>query len=301
MLIQLIHEQAEKRFLDALEELQSKSANRAVLLCAFSKTSMRITPDTALFILKDILHDYDGELYFCADGDLAVCWRGRITEIKAAIIKALLARYFTELEIYDPAKLFHFFDANVHGEDLRLLFRKKLNQQQKPAEIVKPVLVAPPSSTRPVEHVVAWKAEFSEDQQRLLRNALLNRRTRKTIELLIVEDQDFSRKLLTGLFEQQYCCYAAKDAQQAVGFYAEHAPNVVFLDVELPDVDGHTLAALFKKYDPDSCIVMVTGNSYTKDIELAKANKVHGFIVKPYNKEKIMSVLNACILSTKKG
>lgn len=296
MLIQLIQGQVEKSFIDALGEWQNNSVNRAVLLCAFSKTQLRADSDSILSILKNIIHDYHGELYFCADGDIAVCWRGRATEIKTAIINAFLTNYHMELELCPSDKLFHFFDANVQGEDLRLLFHDKLNKIQKQAEELKPET----SPVKPEEPIIIWKASFSEEQQKLLRNAIIDKRHRKKIELLIVEDQDFSRKLLVGLFEQHYRCYAAKDAKQAVQFYAEHAPDITFLDIELPDADGHTLAALFKKYDPSGCIVMVTGNSHIKDVEMAKANKVQGFIVKPYNKQKIMGMVDAYI-STKKG
>lgn len=66
-------------------------------------------------------------------------------------------------------------------------------------------------------------------------------------------------------------------------------------------MDGHTLAGLFKKHDPESFIVMVTGNNYVKDVETAKANKVQGFIVKPYNKLKIMGAVDAFMNKRKNG
>ncbi len=297
MLIKLIQESAEKTFLDKLETLHQRGTGRVVLLCAFSKTSLRVTADTALFILKDILHDYDGGLYFCDDGDVVVCWHGKIKEVKLAVINAFFVRYPSELELFAADKLFQFFDTNVQGEDLRLLFRGKLHQQQKQVEAPKPIIPQPVKIAAPIP---AWEPAFSDDQQKALKYAMLDRKSRKAPEFLVVEDQDFSRKLLAGLFEQKYRCHLAKDAQQATQLYSEHAPDIVFLDIELPDADGHTLAALFKKYDPDSYIIMVTGNNHVKDIETAKANKVQGYIVKPYNKLKIMGAVDTFI-TRKKG
>ena len=138
-----------------------------------------------------------------------------------------------------------------------------------------------------------WIPDFTSEQQQALKKSIYNRITRKGLEVLIVEDQMFSRRLLAGLLERQYRCDMAKNAEEAVRLYADHAPNIVFLDIELPDSDGHTLAALFKKYDPGSYIVMVTGNNYARDVEVAKANKVQGFIVKPYQKQRILSVIDA--------
>ncbi len=130
---------------------------------------------------------------------------------------------------------------------------------------------------------------------------MVDRKSRKAPEFLVVEDQEFSRKLLAGLFGQEYRCHTAKDARQAIELYAEHAPDIAFLDIELPDADGHTLAAFFRKHDPESYIVMVTGNNHVKDVETARANKVQGFIVKPYNKLKIMGAVNTFIARKKES
>ena len=108
--------------------------------------------------------------------------------------------------------------------------------------------------------------------------------------ILIVEDQDFSRRLLAETL-RQYVCYVAENAKQAVALYAEHVPCIVFLDIELPDVSGHEVAALIKKYDPQSFIVMVTANSHEKDVRMAQENNVQGYIVKPFNNQKIMDAI----------
>jgi CheY-like chemotaxis protein len=135
---------------------------------------------------------------------------------------------------------------------------------------------------------------------RSLITVLTEREARKLPEILIVEDQDFSRNLLASLFEKNYRCHCAKNAQEAVSLYAEYVPDVTFHDVELPGASGHRLAELFRKYDGNSYIVMVTGNNYAKDVEMAKRNKVNGFIVKPYNKQKIMGTFETFLKRKKR-
>lgn len=126
-----------------------------------------------------------------------------------------------------------------------------------------------------------------------MRQALFNRPARTTPQILIVEDELFAQRLLAAQFDHNFRCDIAADAEQAAELYAEHAPDISFLDIELRGVDGHTLAALFKKHDPDGFIVMVTGNHFVKDVEAAKANGVQGFIVKPYSRQKIMVAVEA--------
>lgn len=109
--------------------------------------------------------------------------------------------------------------------------------------------------------------------------------------ILIVEDQEFSRKLLESLISRTCVCYSASNAADAVAAYAEYVPSIVFLDVELPDYNGHDLAHFIKQHDPQSYIVMVTANHYASDVNRALANKVQGFIAKPFNRIKIISTI----------
>jgi CheY-like chemotaxis protein len=129
---------------------------------------------------------------------------------------------------------------------------------------------------------------FTDEQILHLKRYGRERRTLKTPSILIVEDQDFSRKLLEGMLRRDYSCYCASNAEQAVALYAEHLPCIVLLDIELPDVSGHDLAAFFKRQDSDSFIVMVTANHYESDVKRARENNVQGYISKPYSKQKIL-------------
>ncbi len=134
--------------------------------------------------------------------------------------------------------------------------------------------------------------EFSEAQRETLKAACQARATREVVEILVVEDQEFSRKLLIGMLGRHYKNYAAKNGTQALALYAEHAPDIVFLDVELPDINGHELAHFLREQDPQSFVVMVTGNHCKKDIDIALSNHVQGFIAKPYSRKKIQDALD---------
>jgi two-component system, chemotaxis family, chemotaxis protein CheY len=140
---------------------------------------------------------------------------------------------------------------------------------------------------------------FSEEQTFKLNKAIKERVSKKGLEsfgisILIVEDQDFSRKLLYDLLARQfvYTCYAARNAAEALELYATHAPDIVFLDIILPDYTGHEIATLIKSHDPKSYIIMVTANNFIKDVETAKRNNVQGYITKPYSKNKIQAAVD---------
>jgi len=289
MLIQIIQENTEAAFLSTLEAYDKKARHCGVLLCRFSLASVRVTDHRLLPLLKDTLSDIDGQLYFCSDGDVAVVWRGRFKEIMEAIISVVSNAFPQLLDGHAKEEIFRFYDSKVNGEDLRLLFRERLNkvtaaspQAKIETQLASRKVLAP-----------AKEAQFSNEQLWMLHKTIPLRRFKKMPDILIVDDQAFSLKLLMGLLEDQYPCHTARTGAEAIAAYAEYAPCIALLDVELPDISGHALAALFKKYDPDSFIVMVTGNNYVSDVVAANTNKVQGFVVKPFNKQKIFSRVEA--------
>jgi CheY-like chemotaxis protein len=125
---------------------------------------------------------------------------------------------------------------------------------------------------------------------RIAQNA---RKSREKLRVLIVEDQPFSQKILAELLRGDYVVDVAADAKEGLNLYLEHAPDIAFLDIEMGGENGHTLARFLKNLDPTSYVVMVTGNNSVEDVALAKSNNVDGFIVKPYNKQKIFSCIDA--------
>ncbi len=140
-----------------------------------------------------------------------------------------------------------------------------------------------------------FRLEFTEEQIQHMKKFGNERRMYTLPTILIVEDQNFSRSLMEGMLIRNYTCYSASNVEQALELYAEHIPCMVFLDIELPDGNGHEFAALVKEYDPDSFIVMVTANNYEKDVSLAIKNKAQGFVVKPYSRQKIMVCIDKYI------
>ncbi len=151
---------------------------------------------------------------------------------------------------------------------------------------------------------------FTEKQLAVLKDSIKRRQEKeninkdtdieKDLEFLIVEDMHFSRLLLKHALSPKGTCYTAEDVLPALEAYALHAPSVCFLDIDLPNGSGHTLATLIREADPDCYIVMVTASKYKRDIDIAHANKVKDFVVKPFNLQRIFKCLDKYITYRKK-
>lgn len=108
------------------------------------------------------------------------------------------------------------------------------------------------------------------------------------IRILIVEDHDLLRALFLQAFRDAYEVQTASSAEEGWDKYAAHKPDVVFLDIRLPDVPGHALAERIKADNPKAYIVMATAYDSPTERKAAENNHVDGYIVKPFDKNTIM-------------
>jgi two-component system chemotaxis response regulator CheY len=131
--------------------------------------------------------------------------------------------------------------------------------------------------------------EFIPEQILHFKTMLKSRLQRAQLRVLVVDDQLFTRTLLYRILDQhgKYTVFTAADAREGLTLYLENAPDIIFLDIELPDDNGHTLAHIIRELDDTAHVIMVSGNTDLTNINLAKKNKVHGFIGKPFTKQKV--------------
>ena len=80
--------------------------------------------------------------------------------------------------------------------------------------------------------------------------------------------------------------YAGDDPKKVLAFVEKEKPNIVWLDIEMPGMDGLEMAAEIKKLSPDSNIVFVTGfTNYAVD---AFGMHASGFVLKPATEKKLL-------------
>lgn len=148
----------------------------------------------------------------------------------------------------------------------------------------------------------------AEQQQQLKRQTILEgqllakkgtdirqrRHERKQPELMIIEDDSFSRKLVENTLGKHYSLTGLGEANYALDTYARIAPDLLFLDINLPDVTGHELLERIIAIDPDAYVVMLSGNSDKQNILKAMGIGAKGFVAKPFSKEKLMHYVHHC-------
>ena len=120
--------------------------------------------------------------------------------------------------------------------------------------------------------------------------------------ILVVEDSFTNLKLVEALLKRQgFNVLAASNAQEALAILKHAHPELILLDLQLPDMDGLQLARLLKK-DADTKnikIIALTASSQPKDKESARESGCDEYITKPFDTRELLEAISKLVASTK--
>ena len=103
-----------------------------------------------------------------------------------------------------------------------------------------------------------------------------------SIRALLVDDYSIIRNGLRTLFEGTDIVVVAEAAsgREALEAVALHRPEVVFMDVRMPDMDGLAATKLIKEQYPQTAVIILTSFENTEYLRQAIANGAAGYLLK---------------------
>ena len=119
--------------------------------------------------------------------------------------------------------------------------------------------------------------------------------------ILIVDDNDLMRTLLRGILRSEHyqIIGEAKNGVLALEFIEKTKPDIVFLDVMMPEMGGlEALQSIKAKY-PEIIVVMITGNPSVENVKESIQGGASGFIIKPFNSAKVLDTLDRALQAGK--
>ena len=112
--------------------------------------------------------------------------------------------------------------------------------------------------------------------------------------VLLVDDSRMSRKMLKNLLEEEgYSVIAeAGDGLEAIEAYKTHKPDLVTLDITMPNMDGIEALTELIAIDPTVKAVMITAAGQQNKLIQALKIGAKKFITKPFEKEEVINNIN---------
>lgn len=87
----------------------------------------------------------------------------------------------------------------------------------------------------------------------------------------------------------------ASDGEHAIELCETHKPDIAFLDIDMPRMDGHSAAERIKQSRPGIGMIMVTSQPTLDNVQKALQIGISGFVVKPFNATKVVEAIDNCM------
>ena len=235
-------------------------------------------------LLTEQVAEREGYIFFCGDDDVILLAKGLTKKETDSISRSFTQQVIsiTRRSVWPP--LTATYDLSISWNSYSDLCDRKyksfLARKQE-------------SNTAKTENEMPVAKTLTSDAvQRLLQKGLTERQERKKPCVLLVEDDPVSLHLARKALNGNFVVETASNVADARTSYMTHMPDIVFLDIGLPDASGHDLLGELVKMDPDAYIVMLSGNSFPNDIVRSMRQGAKGFVGKPFSRAKLLQYVN---------
>src|SRR5688572_9028159 len=113
--------------------------------------------------------------------------------------------------------------------------------------------------------------------------------------VLVVEDHESERRAVMQILRSEgFTVFGAENADKAMGYRDENI-DVVLSDLQMGDVSGIGLLQLWKKQQPDTQIILITGHSSVPTAVEAIKNGAYDYLTKPIHPEELILLIRRAI------
>jgi two-component system chemotaxis response regulator CheY len=111
---------------------------------------------------------------------------------------------------------------------------------------------------------------------------------------MIVDDAAFMRITIKNMLQksEHEVVGEAENGRVAVEKYRELKPDIVTMDITMPEMDGLAALKAIRAEDPNAKVIMVSAMGQEAMVRDAVLNGARGFIVKPFKEDGILAAIN---------
>lgn len=120
--------------------------------------------------------------------------------------------------------------------------------------------------------------------------------------VLVVDDAAFMRMMIRDILAREgYVIHEAVNGRDAVEKYAEVRPDLVTMDITMPELSGLEALRVIRESDPTARVLMVSAMGQQKMIVEALELGAMDFLVKPFQPTKVLETVKKCLQSTSRA
>ena len=124
----------------------------------------------------------------------------------------------------------------------------------------------------------------------------------KKLTAMVVEDEGVANELLSSTFKNFFSdVTSAFNGKEALEMFERIEPDIIFVDIVMPEMDGIELSRKLREMNPNQIIIVISASNDIQKISESIEIGVNSFIQKPIDTKKIIELLsNVTALISKK-
>lgn len=148
----------------------------------------------------------------------------------------------------------------------------------------------------PILLSIEWDITEMEQHQ-ATQTSGASRDTRKPT-ILIAEDTDSNYVLVKAILGKSYHLERAKDGMEAVTMFEELHPDLILMDMKMPNLSGLDATKIIRELSPGIPVIALTAYAYEHDRQAALDAGCNDFLTKPYTQEILKELINKYLKQT---
>ena len=114
--------------------------------------------------------------------------------------------------------------------------------------------------------------------------------------VLVVDDELGPRESLRMLLKPSYAIQTAENGRTALDLLRRFQPDVVIMDIKMPEMDGLELLRHVKRADPSIEVVMITAYASLETVRHALTNGAFEYLIKPFSRQDLEDVVHRALV-----
>lgn len=105
--------------------------------------------------------------------------------------------------------------------------------------------------------------------------------------ILVAEDNESNYELVSAILSDDYNLFHAWNGRQAIEMFKECNPQLILMDINMPEMDGYEATRAIRKLSTDIPILALTAYAYVSDEERILASGMNAYMSKPVNAQQL--------------
>ena len=110
--------------------------------------------------------------------------------------------------------------------------------------------------------------------------------------ILVAEDEDNNYELVKVVLSKRHRLLRAHNGIEAVTFCEDEHPDLILMDIRMPEMDGLDATRIIKEVNPDVPIIALSAYAFEENIREAQAAGCNGFLSKPFRVEDLLDKIH---------